>query len=181
MRISRRPNRRPSREKAPGPSNASATAAIVIPEATSLTSCKAHQGVGNQESAIPRKQNPISSTAIGVRNPAVRAVPLMIKTRPSSHFSKDELNGPATQKIPAAAAERPTATRNNSRPTPGLPPGNVEYSLCRANLPGAYERRTTQGTQIGITVEIPHCGIFLYYFRGMGFAPCAQKLFFRAR
>src|SRR5258707_7744932 len=61
MTISRRPNRRPSTEKAPGPSNASATAATVIPEATSLTSCKAHQGVGNQESAIPRKQNPASS------------------------------------------------------------------------------------------------------------------------
>jgi hypothetical protein len=140
MTISRRPNRRPSREKAPGPSNASATAAIVIPEATSLTSCKDQEGVGNQESAKPRKQSPTSSTAIGVRNPTVRAAPLVIKTTPSSHFSKDEWNGPATQKIPAAAAERPTAARNNSRPTPGLPPGNVEYSLCRANLPGAHER-----------------------------------------
>src|SRR5216683_1099618 len=70
MTISRRPNRRPSREKAPGPSSASATAAIIIP---------------------------------------------------------------------AAAAERPTAARNSSRPTPGLPPGNVEYSLCSANLPGAHK------------------------------------------
>ena len=139
MTISRRPNRRPSREKAPGPSSASATAAIIIPAANSLTSCKAHEGVGNQESAIPRKQNPTSSTAIGVRNPAVSTVPLTIKTRPSSHFSKDELNGPERQKIPPAAAERPTAARNSSRPTPGLPPGNVEYSLCSANLPGAHK------------------------------------------
>jgi hypothetical protein len=140
MTISRRPNSRPSREKAPGPSRASATAAIIIPAANSLTSCKAPEGVANQESAMPRKQNPTSSTAIGVRNPAVSALPLTINTRPSSHFSKDELNGPERQEIPPAAAERPTAARNNSSPRPGLPPGNVEYSLCSANLPGAHKR-----------------------------------------
>jgi len=139
MTISRRPNSRPSKEKAPGPSNASATAVIIIPEAISLTPCKVQEGVGNQESAMPRKQNPTSRAAIGVRNPAVRAVPLMIKTRPSSNFSEDELKGPERQKIPPAAAERPTAARRNSKPTPGLPPGNVEYNLCSANLPGAHK------------------------------------------
>ena len=135
--ISRRPNRRPSSEKAPGPSNASATAVIVIANATSLASCKAQEGAGNQENAIPRKQIPTSNPAIGVRNPAARAVPLMIKTSPRNHFSENDVNGPERQEIPPAAAKRPTAVRKSRRPMPGLPPGNVEYSLCSANLPGA--------------------------------------------
>ena len=92
--ISRRPNKRPSREKAPGPSNASATAEMIIPNAISLTSCRNQAGAGNHERAIPRKHIPITSPASGVRNPAASDTPPMIRTTPSIDFSEEEPDGP---------------------------------------------------------------------------------------
>jgi hypothetical protein len=92
--ISRRPNKRPSREKAPGPSNARATAVIIIPKATSLASCMLQGDAGNHERAIPRKHSPTRSPANGVKNPAARAAPLDIKTKPSNHLAEDGLAEP---------------------------------------------------------------------------------------
>lgn len=92
--ISRRPNKRPSREKAPGPSNARATAVIIIPKASSLTSCMFQEDAGNHEKAIPRKHSPTRSPANGVKNPAARAAPPDIKTKPSNHLAEDGLAGP---------------------------------------------------------------------------------------
>lgn|GEM_PF-6240537 len=89
--ISRRPNSRPSREKAPGPSKARATAATIIPQAINLTSCKGMDGGEIQANAIPRKHIPITAAATGVSNPAADAAPLRIKTTPSNHFSVGEL------------------------------------------------------------------------------------------
>jgi len=92
--ISRRPNKRPSREKAPGPSNASAAAITITPKATILASCRPAEGSGNHERAIPRKDRSTKSPAIGVRNPAARAAPLTTKTKPSNHFPAAALDGP---------------------------------------------------------------------------------------
>jgi hypothetical protein len=103
----------------------------------SLTSFRNQAGAGNHERAIPRKQIPISSPAIGARNPALSNVPLMVKSRPSIHFPEEDPDGPEKYNTPPVAAARPTATRNSNSPMPGLPPGKVEYSLCSANLPDA--------------------------------------------
>jgi hypothetical protein len=92
--ISRRPNKRPSREKAPGPTNAIAAAVMVTPKATSLVSCKHQEAAGNHEKAIPRKHSPTKSPANGVRSPAARAAPLVIKTKPSNHLLEEGLDGP---------------------------------------------------------------------------------------
>ena len=92
--ISRRPNKRPSREKAPGPSNVSAAAIMIIPKPRSLASCKPQEGAGNQVRAIPRKHSPTKRPANGVKNPAARARPLAIKTKPRSHLPAEGLDGP---------------------------------------------------------------------------------------
>lgn len=92
--ISRRPNKRPSQENAPGPSKANAAAVIIIPNATCLASCKPEEGAGNHERTIPRKHSPTKSAAYGVTNPATRAAPLVINTDPSSQFVEEELDGP---------------------------------------------------------------------------------------
>lgn len=134
--ISRRPNKRPSREKAPGPSNAIATAATIIPTPTSLGSRAPQEGAGSQERAIPKKHSPNKGPTNAVRNPIAKANPLAVKNKPSSHLSMDGIDGSERQKTPSAIAARPTAVRSRSRPRPGLPPGNVEYSLCSAYLPG---------------------------------------------
>ena len=135
--ISRRPNSRPSRENAPGPSNAIATAVTIIPKAASLASCKPHEGGGNHEKAIPRKHSPTKSPTYGVRNPIARAAPAVVKVKPITHLSKEVSDEPERYRIPTAAAAKPTARRKTNKPIPGLPPGNVEYSLCSAYLPCA--------------------------------------------
>ena len=132
--ISRRPNMRPSRENAPGPSNAIATAVIIIPKDTSLASCKPQKGAGNHEKAIPRKHSPTKRPAYGVRNPIARATPATVRTKPITPFSKEVSGGPERYRTPAEAAAKPTAARKSNKPIPGLPPGNVEYNLCSAYL-----------------------------------------------
>jgi hypothetical protein len=67
---------------------------MIIPKATSLSSCKPQAGAGNHESAIPRKHSPTKSPANGVRNPAARAVPLPIKANPNNHLLKEGLDEP---------------------------------------------------------------------------------------
>jgi hypothetical protein len=143
IKISRRPNNRPSREKAPGPSNAIATAVIIIPKAASLASCKPHEGAESHEKAIPRKHAPTKSPAYGVRNPIARAAPQIVNVKPANHLSKEGLDVPERYRIPTAVAASPTAARNSNKPMPGLPPGNVEYNLCRAYLLARPQKRTT--------------------------------------
>ncbi len=137
MTISRRPNNRPSREKAPGPSKAIATAVIIIPKETSLASCKSHEGGGSNEKAIPRKHSPTKSPAYGVRNPIAKAAPPIVKAKPTTNLPRELSDQPERYRIPTAAAAKPTATRKSNNPMPGLPPGNVEYNLCSAYLPCA--------------------------------------------
>ncbi len=91
--ISRRPNKRPSREKAPGPSKAIAAAVMTIPKATSLAS-SIREGAGNHESAIPKQHSPTKSPAIGVRNPEARATPLATKVVPRNHVLEKALDDP---------------------------------------------------------------------------------------
>lgn len=92
--ISRRPNKRPSREYAPGPSNASAIAVMIIPKATIRASCMPQDEAGNDEREMPRKHRPTRSPANGVKNPAARDAPLVIKTRLSSHLLEEGSEGP---------------------------------------------------------------------------------------
>ena len=91
MTISRRPNNRPSTEKAPGPSKAMAAAMMNTPTATSLASFKAKSGAGNHAIAIPKKQSPTSSPASGVKIPTARAVPLAANTKPTNEVRHEEL------------------------------------------------------------------------------------------
>jgi hypothetical protein len=51
---------------------------------------------------------------------------------------------------------------------PGRPPGNVEYNLCRAYLPGAPSvTRCKSAYAKAEAVETLYCGIFYYHFWGM--------------
>jgi hypothetical protein len=165
MTISRRPNKRPSRENAPGPSSAIATAVIIMPKDTSLASCKPQEGRGNHEKAIPRKHSPTSNPAYGVRNPIASAAPPIVNAKPANHLSKEGFDVPERYITPTVVAARPTVARSNNKPTPGLPPGNVEYNLCSAYLLARPQKRTTlQLTRICGSLKTPHCGIFSYHY-----------------
>jgi hypothetical protein len=135
--ISRRPNNRPSKENAPGPSRLIAMAQTIIAPATVLVSCRLHPGAGNQEAAMPAKQTATKTAAAGVRSPTASATPLTSRTPPSNQLSARATDTIANVKTPAAAAVKPRAVRSSKSPKPGRPPGKVENSLCSAYLPGA--------------------------------------------
>jgi hypothetical protein len=164
--ISRLPNRRPSKENAPGPSRVITVAVTIIPKAIHLTSCNPQEGVGNQERAIPRKDKPTKSPPHGVRNPTARAAPLVVKSKPSNHLTQIGPFDPDKYCTPTAMAAMPTAARKSNSPIPGRPPGNVENSLCSSFLLVARDFRHTtwQTTQPATRLEIHHCGIFSYHF-----------------
>lgn len=167
--ISRRPNSRPSKENAPGPSKVITVAVIIIPRAISLTSCNPHEGVGNQERAMPKKDNPTKNPPHGVRNPTARAAPLVVKSKPSNHLAQMgpfELDKYST---PTAIAATPTAARSSNSPIPGRPPGNVENSLCSAFLlvPRDFKAHNRRAYEPAMRLRTLDCGIFSYHFWGM--------------
>ena len=73
---------------------------------------------------------PTRIPATGVRKPARNEAPAKIKTRPTAHVQRDKPSRPMKYDAPWTITIRPTVARNNRRPTPGRPPGNVENSLC---------------------------------------------------
>jgi hypothetical protein len=81
MTISRRPKRRASSDKPPGPSNAIAAAMTIISKDTSLPSNRFPVGGGSHEIALPAMAIPIKTLTAGVRNPITRHAPLMTSSR----------------------------------------------------------------------------------------------------
>jgi len=167
--ISRRPNKRPSIEKAPGPSKP-IPAAITTTSRTSSRAAKiASGGVGNQENAIPNTQSPMPRLANGVRNPITKATPPMINTEAMTHTAVACSIVLERDRAPKVTASPPSAARTRSSPIPGLPPGKVENSLCRGKPPPCVQK--THDEQNYITTsqeETPLSGIFPYLFRGIG-------------
>ena len=81
--ISRRPNRRASMEKAPGPRNTIATVMIPAKISDSLASSKLDAGGGRTESAQPNAPSATMTPATGVRNPASNDPPAASPSRPN--------------------------------------------------------------------------------------------------
>src|SRR5579862_3201468 len=76
----------------------------------------------------------MSALTTGVRNPSRRNAPHPVTTR---HVKSSATRLPPleSQIKPCAEAIAPTTTRINNSAVPGLPPGNVENSLCSLGLP----------------------------------------------
>jgi hypothetical protein len=131
MTISRRPNKYPSRENAPGPSKTIPTAVSAITKAASLAPSKANGGAGNQENVIPKTHSPTIKLANGVINPITKATPPPTKVKATVHTARVRSIRPDRYRAPKVVAIPPTAARSSNSPMPGLPPGKVENSLCR--------------------------------------------------
>jgi len=140
--ISRRPNKRPSIEKAPGPSKPIPAAVTTTSRTSSGAANIANGGPGNQENAIPNKHSPMPRLAKGVRNPITKATPPMINTEPMTHTAAACSILLERYRAPKVIASPPSAARTRSSPIPGLPPGKVENSLCRGKPPPCAKRNS---------------------------------------
>jgi hypothetical protein len=145
MMISRRPNNRQSIEIAPGPRKATAAPMLATRIAVNGELKRLRLGAGNNDSAMPIVVSAISPLANGVRNPTNSEMPLTTVNKPKSQFPSAGLS-PSKRYIPPwIAAVIPTANRNNNKPIPGHPPGNVENNRCSSYLltqPNSYSSKT---------------------------------------
>jgi hypothetical protein len=91
MIISRRPNKRRSTEKAPGPSNVIAAATITTRNAGSGVLKRFEVAGGIHDWAMPIVASAINTPATGVRNPIKSDTPLAMTIKPVSHASNDPL------------------------------------------------------------------------------------------
>ena len=82
--ISRRPNRRASSEKAPGPRRKIALAMVTTKTLASLAASKSGIGMGNHKRAIPTPTIPAMIAATGVTKPMRRAAPIASARMPDA-------------------------------------------------------------------------------------------------
>ena len=87
MIISRRPNKRQSTERAPGPTKATTAASTTTRTAGNGVSNRFSVGLGNHESAIPTVPSATRALANGVRNPISSKPPPARNHRPMSEAS----------------------------------------------------------------------------------------------
>ena len=132
MTISRRPKRRASNAKAPGPSIAMDTAITIISSETNGPSNKVVAGAGTHEILLATHPRPAKILAMGVRNPIIRLTPLMARSTPKSSPPALNLAPLERYKNPCTIAARPTIARSKSNAAPGQLSGKVENSLSSA-------------------------------------------------
>jgi len=143
--ISRRPNKRPSTENAPGPSKAMPMAVTNINAATKRTPNDARGGAGIQERVMAKTHKATTKLASGVMNPTIKPSPLRSSIAETLHTRTEWWLKPERYKPPRRTAIPPRAARNSSRPIPGRPLGNVENSLCSGTLPRAQTTTARHG------------------------------------
>ena len=135
MIISRRPNKRQSTDKDPGPRIATAAPMITTRTAGSGELNRFGVGFGNHDSAVHAVVTATNPPATGVRTPSNSKMPLNTTMSAMTQISNVETPRSVRYAAPWMTAVAPTAMRNNNNPTPGHPPGNVENSRCRSLSP----------------------------------------------
>jgi hypothetical protein len=153
MIISRRPNKRRSTEKAPGPNRAIAAATITTRNAGSGVLKRFEVAGGTHDRAMPIVASATSTPPTGVRNPTKSDTPLAMTIKPASHASDDPLPGSVRYTAPWTIAVTPIPTRSRSKPKPGRPPGNVENNRCRPGLLCASARSPSAKLSVMVSVE----------------------------
>lgn len=89
MMISRRPNKRASREYPPGPSKTRAKLIVDMKIAGSTAANRFVLGLGSQAAAMATAPIAVRLPARGVKSPIRRKVPLANASRPTAHSPTD--------------------------------------------------------------------------------------------
>jgi hypothetical protein len=118
------PNKRASTDQAPGPS--SARAAPMIPTRRLV------RGSPEWEKAFQSSKNTTIAPATGVHKPASRSIAAIAE---SESIVVGRIGGlPRSIRSALAISATPAAKRRRSKPTPGQPWANVEYTRLKAAL-----------------------------------------------
>jgi len=137
MMISRRPKRRASTEKAPGPSKTRAADIAARLKAAIALMLLVAPVIKNDEMPVLRQPTVTTAVATGVRNPTKIADPTAIASAPTAKTLIERLLGPSSASIPQMIALTATVSRRKMRPMPGQRSGKLEKSLCSGCLLGA--------------------------------------------
>lgn len=143
MLISRRPNKRASTEKAPGPSSAMAIHITNASIRAILELRKAQCGGRSHEIKIVRLFKASNVLAAGVKKPTSKAAPALIKSSETVQASTFKVPPSERYMPPPTIAVRPIIDRIKRSPTPGEPPGNVENRRCRPTPFGSIHPSST--------------------------------------
>jgi len=113
------PKRRASMDHRPGPNIARATAAVPNNSHTDLSPARV--------SIFQISINAMEVPTTGVHKPAISSIPAPIK---STAGTVTFMGGRSfhSLKLARTISAEPTTTRRRSKPAPGQPPANVEYS-----------------------------------------------------
>ena len=128
MMISRRPNRRKSRENAPGPSSATATPRTTTTPAPNGPLRTLSNGSGTRNANKAAETAP-AAPAREVYKPRATKAPDTIRRPPKACEASDEI--PVAQRIPTMIAVIPSTDLSSSSATPEPPQGKLENS-CRS-------------------------------------------------
>lgn len=124
--ILRLPKRQESREHAPGPKRATATATITRRAALRGSPNRFRCGGDTHENPIAAVRIDTSAAVIGVRNPSINATPLPAPANAINQFSPVEVPPSTRYALASVIAVAPAAARKRSKPILGKPPGYVE-------------------------------------------------------
>lgn len=138
MTISRRPNRRASRENAPGPRKNRATAMAVANPTADFVASQLDVNPEISGTALIKHANPARMLASGVRYPTSRKAAMTIRATATTVIKDGRSRHSNKYSAPWANRETPRTPRNSNRPAPGLPLGKVENIGCSGGLLGTY-------------------------------------------
>jgi hypothetical protein len=128
--ISRRPNSRESIENAPGPRRPKEAAMTATRTAAIRPSEEPKESMGTTKKAAAAQHIVPSTPPTGVKNPSKRDKPLATAINAKVTVDSIAVSDPARVEKPASTSTIALVARNNRRPIPGDPPGNVENSRC---------------------------------------------------
>ena len=149
MMISRRPKRRASRDRVPGPRGMTAAATTITKPSINFVSNGPRSGRGIKENARPNAPIPTRPPPRGVRNPASSETPITTATQAASQAAAGGLPD-ATKATPYAITVSPKAARSSSKLKPLAPSKNGENNRFRPillrNSRNSYVRETQHPT-----------------------------------
>lgn len=128
--ISRRPNRRESIENAPGPRRPREPAITATRTAASRTWGESKASTGTTKNAATTQETIPRMPPTGVKKPSKRDSPLVTAINVKVPMDRIAASDRVRVDRPARSRTIPVVARNNRRPMPGHPPGNVENNLC---------------------------------------------------
>jgi hypothetical protein len=159
MIISRRPDKRASIEKAPGPSKMRAADMTDKSRVVNALLCLIGSRDASNETPTVKKLSVATIPAIRVRKPNSSMTPARIEIDPRTPLHKPPPGVERRREMPWTIALELMANRRRRSPTPGQPSGKVENIFCSICLLGG--KRAAFESSLGLLRWDPSIECFL--------------------